>query len=142
MVGFRRQREIKLLIGKVQSLTPLIGDEIVFVLSRAPLATTQVPALLAEVQPGQEAALQQSLAQLFGGAAAPYQVSGGLLVISDSPTHLGMVVARLARAPPLPSPPRSPRTTGRRAVAFLSDAATMAPHQRGEAPQPPWAPTS
>jgi hypothetical protein len=91
------KEQIKILIGKVQSLTPLIGDEIVFVLSRAPLATTQVPALLAEVQPGQEAALQQSLAQLFGGAAVPYQVSGGLLVISDSPTHLGTVVAGLGQ---------------------------------------------
>jgi hypothetical protein len=89
------KEQIKLLIGKVQSLTPLIGDEIVFVLSRVPLATTQTPALLAEVKPGQEDALKQALAQLVGGAAVPYQVSNGLLVISDSPAHLSSVLAGL-----------------------------------------------
>ena len=91
------KERIKLLIGKVQSLTPLIGDEIVFVLSRAPLATTPVPALLAEVRSGQQDALRQSLAQLFGGAAVPYQVSNGLLVISDSPAHLSTVLAGLGQ---------------------------------------------
>jgi hypothetical protein len=91
------KEKIKLLIGKVQSISPLIGGEIVFVLSRAPLATSPVPALLAEVPPGQEVALKQALVQLVGGAAAPYQVSGGLLVISDSPAHLGTVVAGLGQ---------------------------------------------
>jgi hypothetical protein len=91
------REQIRLLIEKAQSLTPLIGDEIVFVLSRAPLTTTQIPALLAEVQPGQQDALKQSLARVFGGAAVPYQVSGGLLVISDSPAHLATVLAGLGQ---------------------------------------------
>ena len=129
------REQIKLLIGKVQSLTPLIGDEIVFVLSRAPLATTPVPALLAEVQPGQEVALKQSLAQLVGGAAAPYQVSGGLLVISDSPTHLGTVLAGLGQGAGSPFATEiAAHYQGGVGVLFAFDLASaiLNSHRRGE----------
>jgi hypothetical protein len=91
------KERIKLLIGKVQSISPLIGGEIVFVLSRTPLATAPVPALLAEVQSEKQEALKQSLAQVFSGAAVSYRVSGGLLVISDSPSHLSTVLAGLGQ---------------------------------------------
>jgi hypothetical protein len=92
------KEKIKLLIGKVQSISSLIGDEVVFVLLRRPLDTKEIPALLAEVQPGRQDALQQSLAQVFSGADVPYRVSGGLLVISDTPAHLGTVLAGLGQA--------------------------------------------
>ncbi|MBP1779601.1 MAG: putative FecR, partial [candidate division NC10 bacterium] len=93
---------LKLLAEKVQALSPLIGDEVVFVVARPLLATTTTTALLAEVQPGREDALKQALAQAIPEAKVAYQVSDKLLVISDSPEHLGVIVAGMGQGATIP----------------------------------------
>ena len=104
--------------------------------------TTQVPALLAEVQPGQQAALKQSLAQLFGGAAAPlsgFRRTAGDLGLAGPPRH-GAGGSR-------PGGRQSVRHRNRRALSgrrgralrFRPRRGTRDSHRRGDGAPPPWA---
>jgi hypothetical protein len=81
--------EIKQIVDRIRTLSPLLGDELVFALTK-----DQVPVVLAEVKTGQQAALKTALDPL---GPLSYAFAGGLLVVSDSPAHLATVVAQLGR---------------------------------------------
>jgi hypothetical protein len=97
-------QELRQLVDRVQTVTPLLGDEIVFVLASAPStpagAETKIPMLLAETQSGRQAELAQALEVLrsqVGAPLLPFRISGTLLVASDSEEHLQWVLGNLGR---------------------------------------------
>ncbi|MFB3853778.1 MAG: FecR domain-containing protein [Vicinamibacterales bacterium] len=84
-------------IERVQSVSSLLGDEIVFFVGGEPGA--EVPIVVARVQPGKSAELASALSGLFAEAgevdAPPYSVSESLVVASDSASHLAWALANL-----------------------------------------------
>jgi FecR-like protein len=92
-------RLLRQLADRVQSVNPLLGDEIVFCAS-VPGRGEPVPMVLARVQPGRRAELASALEGLFaeaGESPAPYSVSDDLMVVSNSPSHLSWVLAHLGQ---------------------------------------------
>jgi hypothetical protein len=84
--------------NRIQSVNPLLGDEIVFCASLA--GTDPVPIVLARVQPGRRAELASALEGLFaaaGEASASYSVSDDLMVVSGSPSQLAWALAHLGQ---------------------------------------------
>ena len=94
-------QELKRLIDRIQTVTPLLGDEIVYVFSTsAPGAKEQIPIVLAEVQPGKRAELASALDALrsqAGEVSPPYSLTESLLVVSDSQAHLLWVLEHLGQ---------------------------------------------
>jgi hypothetical protein len=92
-------RLLKDMTDRVQSVNPLLGDEIVFCASVAGLEQP-VPLVMARVQPGKRAALASALGELFAAAAespSSYSVSDELMVVSNSPAHLAWALAHLGQ---------------------------------------------
>jgi len=90
-------RELKQLTDRLQSVNPLLGDEIVFCVSLAGVAEP-VPAVIARVQPGKRAELSSALEALStaaGESPASYSVSEDLMVVSSSPSNLTWALAHL-----------------------------------------------
>jgi hypothetical protein len=88
-------RMLRQLTDRIQTVNPLLGDEIVFCAS-LPGTDRPVPIVMAGVQPGKRAELTTALESLFaeaGEAAAAYSVSDTLMVVSDSPAHLAWALA-------------------------------------------------
>ncbi len=86
------------MMGHVQSISPLLGDEIVFMLVKDGVkAGTPAPLVLAEVMAGKQADLDQAIAKLAadGGKAPPYKISGNLLVVSESVEVLTALLPKL-----------------------------------------------
>lgn len=79
--------EIKQIVQRIRTLSPLLGEELVFALTQE-----QLPVVLATVAPGRQPAVQAALAPLGPVASA---FTGSLLVISDSPAHLAQLLPRL-----------------------------------------------
>ena len=77
------------MVERVRTLSPLLGDELVFVLTKS-----KIPVLLAEVKRGQQAAVKMALDPL---GSMPYAFVGGLLVLSDSPADLATVLPQLGK---------------------------------------------
>jgi hypothetical protein len=88
-----RGLELKKLIDNVQVVTPLLGEEMVFMAAK-PL-DTQVTIFLAEVQPGRKAALQQALDQVVAqtGDGLTYKLTDELLVISETTAELNTALS-------------------------------------------------
>lgn len=85
-------------LDRIQAVTPLLGEEVVFVFARESGETLgPVPILLAEVQAGREDSLRDAIARIAGEDAEsiPYEITGDLLVISDSPEHLAATMLEL-----------------------------------------------
>jgi len=82
-------RELKQMVERVRTLSPLLGDELVFVLTKA-----KIPVLLAEVKAGQQAAVKAALDPM---GTMPYAFSGGLVVLSASPADLATVLPQLGK---------------------------------------------
>ncbi len=93
--------ELKRAVDLVQTVTPLLGNEIVFTLSTpAPGIEKQIPAVFAEVLPGKQVELSGALDALRAqatNASIPYAVDGMTLVISDSREHLQWVLGHLGQ---------------------------------------------
>jgi FecR protein/Putative zinc-finger len=92
-------RELRQMADRLQSVNPLLGDEIVFCAS-VPGLDEPVPMVMARVQPGKRAELATALGGLFAEAGeppAPYSVSDDLMVVSDSPSHLAWALAHLGQ---------------------------------------------
>ena len=90
---------LRQMTDRIQSVNPLLGDEIVF---SASLAGSEgpVPMVIAGVQPGKRAELSSALEGLFaaaGEASLSYSVSDDLMVVSNSPSHLEWALARLGQ---------------------------------------------
>jgi ferric-dicitrate binding protein FerR (iron transport regulator) len=89
---------LRQLAGRIQSVNPLLGDEIVF--SASVSGGEPVPMVMARVQPGRRAELAGALESLFAEAGEPgtaYSVSDELMVVSSSPSHLAWALANLGQ---------------------------------------------
>lgn len=84
-----KAKELKEMVERVRTLSPLLGDELVFVLTKA-----KIPVLLAEVKPGQQAAVKAALDPI---GTMPYAFAGALLVLSDSPANLDTLLPQLGK---------------------------------------------
>jgi ferric-dicitrate binding protein FerR (iron transport regulator) len=92
-------RALKQMADRIQSVNPLLGDEIVLCAS-VPGAGEPVPMVMARVQPGRGAELASALEGLFveaGESPAAYSVSDDLMVVSNSPSHLAWALAHLGQ---------------------------------------------
>ena len=86
---------LRQMTSRVQTVNPLLGDEIVFCAS-LPGFEEPVPIVMAGVQPGKRADLSTALAALFAAAGespASYSVSDNLMVVSNSPSNLAWALA-------------------------------------------------
>ena len=91
--------ELRRIVDRVQSVSSLLGDEVVFSIASAG-PRDEVPVVMARVQAGQRAALTSALDGLFadaGESSRPYSVSDELMVVSDSPSHLAWAVSHLGQ---------------------------------------------
>ena len=91
---------LRQMVDRVQSVNPLLGDEIAFCASIVPGLGDPVPMVMARVKPGKQAELSSALAKLFaeaGDAQGSYSVSNDLVVVSESPSDLAWVLAHLGR---------------------------------------------
>jgi hypothetical protein len=88
--------KLKETLGRMQSVFPMVGDEIVFVLSAKSAGTgkEKIPAVIAQVLPGEETGLTTALAGLTG---VQFKLSGQLLLVSDSTADLQWVEANLGQ---------------------------------------------
>ena len=92
-------RELRQMMDRVQTVNPLLGEEIVFCASLAGLAEP-VPIVMARVQPGRQAELSSALAALFaaaGESSASYSVSDDLLIVSASAAQVAWATAHLGQ---------------------------------------------
>src|SRR5262249_3098262 len=95
---------LKQMTARVQSVNPLLGDEIIFCAS-LPGIVEPVPIVMARVQPGKRAELSSALEGLFAAAGespASYSVSDDVVVVSTAAPHWEWALAPLGRgaAPP------------------------------------------
>jgi hypothetical protein len=92
-------QELRENLDRIQAAAPYLGEEVLFVLAAdAARANGKIPLLLAQIQPDRQEALRQALDRIAEDQARklPYQISPkGLLLVSDSATHLGMMSAQL-----------------------------------------------
>jgi hypothetical protein len=92
--------ELRQIVDRMQSVTSLLGDEIAFSISSAGAPGTEVPMVIARVQPGREAELAGRLQQLFtvtDDPAPAYSIAGDLVVISTSSAHLTWALGHLGQ---------------------------------------------
>jgi ferric-dicitrate binding protein FerR (iron transport regulator) len=89
--------KLKLLAEKLQTISQYVGDEVVVVLSRPVDAASVVPAVLAEIKAGQQAALEGALSSIFAGNECVYRISGSLLVVAPGEQYLSGYMARLGK---------------------------------------------
>jgi hypothetical protein len=88
---------LRRLVERVQSVSSMLGDEIVFTMAGAQPGA-EVPVVMSRVKDGQRAALTSALDALFteaGESSRPYAVSDDLVVASDSPAHLAWALDHL-----------------------------------------------
>jgi FecR protein len=93
-------QELKQMVDRVQSVNPLLGDEIVFCANIAAGLDDPVPMVMARVRPGKRAELASALEKLFaeaGEAAGSYSVSDDMVVVSASPSNLAWALAHLGQ---------------------------------------------
>ncbi len=91
--------QIRQMVERLQSVSSLLGDEIVFCASAAG-SGDPVPIVLARVQSGRRADLASALQKLFAGTgepAPPYSVSDDLMVVSNSPSDLTWALGHLGQ---------------------------------------------
>ena len=95
-------RLLRQMTDRVQSVNPLLGDEIVFCagLPGLPGIDVPVPIVMARVQAGKRAELASALEGLFAAAGespASYSVSDELMVVSNSSSHLAWALAHMGQ---------------------------------------------
>jgi FecR-like protein/putative zinc finger protein len=93
-------RELKQMVDRVQSVSPLLEDEIVFSASALAGTSDPVPMVLARVKPGKRAELDSTLQALVaqaGETPGAYSVSDDLVVVSESPANLAWVLAHMGQ---------------------------------------------
>lgn len=91
--------ELRRLVERMQSVSSLVGNEIVFTASAVGRGEP-VPMVMARVQSGKGAALADALKGLFPGTGGPlpaYSVSDDLMVVSDTPSNLTWVRGQLGK---------------------------------------------
>lgn len=88
--------KLKDTLSRMQSVFPMLGDEIVFVLAAnsAGSGKQKIPAVIAQVLPGEQAGLTTALAGLTG---VQFKLTNQLLLVSDSSADLQWVEANLGQ---------------------------------------------
>jgi hypothetical protein len=92
-------QQLRQMTNRIQSVNPLLGDEIVFCASVTGVGEP-VPVVMARVQPGRRVELASALEGLFaaaGEAPASYSVSDDLMVVSGSQSQLAWALAHLSQ---------------------------------------------
>ena len=82
---------LKKLVGRIQTVTPLLGEEIVYAVCAGQSGTAQsVPIMLAEVRAGKSAELKAAMDSMTSGISEPpaYRLSETLLTASNSAANL------------------------------------------------------
>lgn len=88
--------QVREMISKVQAVMPLLGEEIGFVLAHGPGGDNdRVPMMIAEVNPGQQAAVRQALAPMVEGVN--FGVNDKVVVITDNQAHLLWAMGQLGQ---------------------------------------------
>ncbi|MEZ5352512.1 MAG: FecR domain-containing protein [Bryobacteraceae bacterium] len=90
-------RAIRAHLVGLQTISPLLGDEMVFVLAPDPTrAGGDMPVVLAEMK-SDAAAIDRALQQLAAGGTfkASWRASNGILVIADTPAKLAAIAPKL-----------------------------------------------
>ena len=96
-------QELRQIADRIESVSPLLGEEIVFSVSVAESSVSgsgePVPLVMARVQPGKRAELATAVERLFAqpGEPASYAVFDDLIVVSDSRSHLAWATAHLGQ---------------------------------------------
>jgi hypothetical protein len=94
-------QSLKQLLGHVESVTHLFGNEIVYGYSLGtPGANEKFPMILAEIQPGKKeelAAVLNTLSSQMPQASLSYHLTDTLMVFSDSQMHLQWLMANLGQ---------------------------------------------
>ena len=93
-------QQLRQMTDRIQSVNPLLGDEIGFCASIAPGLPDPVPMVMARVKPGKRAELASALERLFaeaGEAPGSYSISDDLMVVSASPSNLAWALAHLGQ---------------------------------------------
>ncbi len=89
--------DMKDLVFRINTVSPLLGNEIVFVMLQG-AGSDRMPLLLAEVKNGQQAAVAQAIAKLVAGShPLPYRFAGNLLAASDTDAHLATAASQLGK---------------------------------------------
>jgi FecR protein/Putative zinc-finger len=93
---------LRQMTDRIQSVNPLLGDEIVFCasLSGPSGIDVLVPIVMARVQPGKRAELTSALEGLFiaaGESPASYSVSDELMLVSNSSSNVAWALAHLGQ---------------------------------------------
>jgi hypothetical protein len=85
-------QSLQQLVDRIQTVTPLLGNEIVYGYSAiAPMTAEKVPVILAEVQPGKRAELADALSKLGIYQEQSCAITDSLIILSDSQSHLRWV---------------------------------------------------
>lgn len=87
----RSAGEMKQVIDKIRVLSPMLGEEVVFMLVKP-----EMPLFVAEVKQGQEAALTAELTKLLPAPAA-FRAANGVLLIAKSEAQLQTLTALLGQ---------------------------------------------
>jgi hypothetical protein len=99
-------QELKQLVGRIQAVTPLLGDEVVFVFSKGPSGTNQqIPMVVAQVQPGKRSELANALEALrsqAGEVPLLFSLNDALIVISDTQDHLQWILSHMGQSAATP----------------------------------------
>jgi hypothetical protein len=96
-------QNLKMLIDRIQKVTPLLGDEIVYGYSAiAPGMMEKVPMILAEIRPGKRDDLSAALTGLGIQPGLFFHLTDTLLILSDSQNHLQWLEERLSQGAATP----------------------------------------
>lgn len=91
-------QSLKQLIDRMQALTSLLGNEIVYGCSTGePGTMDKIPMVLAEVQPDKRAELAAALEKLGMQTGQSYYLTDTMLVVSDSQKHLQWLLNHLGQ---------------------------------------------
>jgi len=91
---------LRQMVDRVQSVSSMLGDEIVFSASTGSGLAEPVPMVMARVQPGKRAELTAALQALFaesGEAPGSYSVSDDMVVVASSASQLAWGLAHLGQ---------------------------------------------
>jgi hypothetical protein len=96
-------QNLKRLIDRIQTVTPLLGNEIVYGYSAiAPGTMGKIPMILAEVQTGKRNELSNALIRLGIQPGLCFRLTDTLLILSDSQSHIQWLLEHLGQGATTP----------------------------------------
>ncbi len=90
-------QQLRTMLDRLQAVTPLLGEEVLFVLAGDPAGSEGMPLVLAQVLPDRADSLRNAIAAIAGDHAehTAYEITQDLLLVSDSEAHLTIMTAQL-----------------------------------------------